>query len=290
MNVFLVANSIKSDAYAAMQSVNLWLNERGISSKTATANELTGTNIRATGLAQEIQKFDLVCCFGGDGTILRTAHAIGVSGVPLLGINYGELGFLTGTSADLAFVALEAFLANEIVAENRCLLKAKVSYANGKTDELLALNELVVGRGDQGRAIRLMLGINGDAILDFRGDGLIVATATGSTAYALSAGGPIVSPTHRGLCVVPLNPHSLHTRSIVTGQLDCVEVQMPDVSSRGIMLWLDGQTAYPLDTTDEQLQTEIIGITVLPASEQLTLLRYDAPAFYERAANAFFKR
>jgi NAD+ kinase len=125
------------------------------------------------------------------------------------------------------------------------------------------------------------------------GDGLVLATPTGSSAYALSAGGPLLSPAHKGLCVQPLNPHSLHTRSIVTGALDHVEVQLHSRGNKGLMLWLDGQ-ALKVPGQDAQAQgaqaqgAQAVMVTAAPTSECLTLLRYDAPDFYKQASRAFF--
>ena len=181
--------------------------------------------------AHLIEGVDLAVALGGDGTILRVAHLAGTSGIPILGLNFGRLGFLANTSEDGVVAAVAAALSGDVVEERRTNLRVDV-VCDGEVDPyedtadlgegggrfprkpIFALNEVAVTRGAFGRMIDFELGISGAHIADMRGDGLVVATATGSTAYALSAGGPLVSPGFGGLVVVPLAPHSLRSRAI----------------------------------------------------------------------------
>ena len=235
---------------------------------------------------------------GGDGTILRTARQIGTSGVPILGINFGRLGFLANSSDDGVIAIVSSALAGDVVAEQRTNLRIDVVCA-GEVDpwdddsdaamadvddparSFFALNELAVTRGANGRIIDFGLSISGDHIADMRGDGLVVATATGSTAYALSAGGPLVAPGFNGLVAVPLAPHTLHSRAIVTAANDVVEMDLSlNRDPREATLFADGE----LLTFDAPVKRVYVARGTAPT----TLLRYQREGFYEHAAKVFF--
>ena len=247
---------------------------------------------------------DLAVALGGDGTILRTAHQVGTSGVPILGINFGRLGFLANSSDEGVVAVAAAALAGDVVAERRTNLRIDV-VCEGEADpfeddeadagcgagrafeegdgveggsarggafgaaqaaptapaaaqaapnapaaspaptaprSFFALNEVAVTRGAFGRIVDFSLDISGAHIADMRGDGLVVATATGSTAYALSAGGPLVAPGFGGLVTVPLAPHTLHSRAIVTAENDVVEMGLaPTAADREAAVFVDGE-------------------------------------------------
>ncbi|MFQ7066409.1 MAG: NAD(+)/NADH kinase, partial [Eggerthella lenta] len=235
---------------------------------------------------------------GGDGTILRTARQIGTSGVPILGINFGRLGFLANSSDDGVIAIVSSALAGDVVAEQRTNLRIDVVCA-GEVDpwdddsdaamadvddparSFFALNELAVTRSANGRIIDFGLSISGDHIADMRGDGLVVATATGSTAYALSAGGPLVAPGFNGLVAVPLAPHTLHSRAIVTAANDVVEMDLSlNRDPREATLFADGE----LLTFDAPVKRVYVARGTAPT----TLLRYQREGFYEHAAKVFF--
>jgi NAD+ kinase len=283
MKVLLVANYIKTPAYQAMQAAAHWLAEGGYGLHQLTSDQLRidGTlynEIRAT-----IGDYDLVVTFGGDGTILRTVQVIGTSEVPLLGVNFGELGFLTGASSEDPLAALKAALCDGAAAERRFLLSAKVHFASGRERELTALNEIVLGRSDLGRDITLGMAINDCRLPDVRGDGIIVATASGSTGYALAAGGPVLAPAAKGLILVPLTAHSLALRPIVTGDTDRIELNYRERFAQTVVVTLDGQVIAVPGGDDYVTRVE-----VGPADGHLVLLRCDAPDFYARLSSAFF--
>jgi NAD+ kinase len=224
MRILLVANTANIAADEALAQADRWLEGQGIETTIVSSGDFTRGSEVVAQLTATISGYDLVCAFGGDGTILRTARIIGSSGVPLLGVNYGELGFLAGATGEDLIGTLQAALADEVVHELRTVLTARISYIDGHEEEITALNELVLARGSSGRVIDLDLFINGVRVAGIRGDGILVATATGSTAYALSAGGPLISPAHKGLCVVPIAPHTLAARAIVTASSDVIEL------------------------------------------------------------------
>ncbi|MDA1196269.1 MAG: NAD(+)/NADH kinase [Planctomycetota bacterium] len=163
---------------------------------------------------REVQA-DLVLVFGGDGSILRVAKRLGDRRVPVLGVNYGRFGFL----ADLAPADLEAgirrWIAGDFAVAERARLRVRHLAEDGEVREWLALNDVVIGRQDIGRMVDIELDIDGRRALSCSGDGLILATATGSTAHALAAGGPLIDPTLAAVVIVPVAPHSLATRPIV---------------------------------------------------------------------------
>ncbi len=159
---------------------------------------------------------DVAVSLGGDGSILRAVELTSAVDVPLLGVNYGELGYLAAIEPDDAHDAVKLFLSGRYEVETRMMLKATVS---GSVDQSIhhALNEIVLERTADHNTIRLAVGIDGDHFHSYQADGLIVATPTGSTAYSLSARGPIVAATHRALLLTPVSPHMLFDRAIVLG-------------------------------------------------------------------------
>ncbi|MDZ4064289.1 MAG: NAD(+)/NADH kinase, partial [Coriobacteriia bacterium] len=195
---------------------------------------LTGDDAEACGLKEfgipvtEIGEPGLVVSLGGDGTILKAVHLLGSIEVPILGVNMGKLGFLTGAPPEALHDAVASALAGEGQIERRETLEATVVMGGREVGRYRALNEVFVGRGGSGRVIDVSLSVNGTPMMSFRGDGVVVATPTGSTAYSLSAGGPIVAPS------VPCNgndhvaPHTLATRSMVIGSSDIVGIRLPD--------------------------------------------------------------
>ena len=156
-------------------------------------------------------KLDLAVSLGGDGSMLRAVTAVADDGVPVLGVNYGSLGYLTGIEPEAAPRAIEQFLAGDYSIEERIRLRCQL----GDGTEVSALNEAIVEKVDSGRTVHLAVHIDGEYFTSYAADGLIAATPTGSTAYSLSAGGPILAPTMDALILTPVAPHTLFDRSLV---------------------------------------------------------------------------
>jgi NAD+ kinase len=169
---------------------------------------------------------NLAIIIGGDGTMLHAARRLAGFGVPLVGINQGRLGFMTDIAHDEMLDSIAALLAGKFVAERRVLLEAEVRRDGERIHHTRALNDIVVNKGEQGRMIELELKIDGELIVVLRADGLILATPTGSTAYALSANGPILHPAVPGIAVVPLCPHDLTNRPITVSDAAGIEVRL----------------------------------------------------------------
>jgi len=184
------------------------------------------------------EQCDLAITVGGDGTLLGAARALADAGVPLLGINLGRLGFLADLASDALQTCLEPILYGEFDAEERFLLSAKV---NGK-DPVLALNDVVIHKWNTARMIELETRIDGVFVNRQRGDGLIVATPTGSTAYALSGGGPLIHPALDVIALVPICPHTLSNRPLVVAGASQVEILANSRFDQGhVVLTCDGQ-------------------------------------------------
>jgi NAD+ kinase len=169
---------------------------------------------------------DLAVVLGGDGTMLSAARALAASGVPLVGVNQGRLGFMTDIVLDAMNETLGSILDGRYALEARTMLATEVVRAGKAIFATSALNDVVVNKGASGRLIELVVRVDGEFVYDLRSDGLIVATPTGSTAYALSANGPIIQPTVPALALVPISPHTLSNRPIAVSDSCVVEVAL----------------------------------------------------------------
>jgi NAD+ kinase len=158
---------------------------------------------------------DVAVSLGGDGTMLRTVELVAGAGVPIIGVNVGQMGYLTDIEPPDTRDALERFLRGEQSVEERMLLTVRVERADGSSSAHLAFNEAVLEKTPMGHTVRLAVDVDDEFFTTYAADGLIVATPTGSTAYAFSARGPIVAPTHRALLLTPVSPHMLFDRTLV---------------------------------------------------------------------------
>jgi NAD+ kinase len=185
---------------------------------------------------------------GGDGTMLRTVALVAESDVPVVGVNFGQLGYLTDVEPDGVRPALERVLAGDHRVEHRMLLAATVCRAGAEPHEVVALNEVVLEKTTSGHTVRIDVDLDGAHFTPYAADGLIVATPTGSTAYAFSARGPIVDPTHRALLLTPVSPHMLFDRTLVLD--DDAVVGLTVGGHRPAALVVDGHSLYDLAPGD----------------------------------------
>ncbi|MFZ6002677.1 MAG: NAD(+)/NADH kinase [Actinomycetota bacterium] len=214
--VGLVLHRERAQAIELARDAAAWLLSHGHSVR------LTGPDAELAGLAthgcEEADLgpgLDLAVSLGGDGTMLRTVDLVAGSGVPILGVNVGQMGYLTDVDPADTLSALERFLAGEGLIEERMLLCVRVEPAEGAPVEHLAFNEAVLEKTPMGHTVRLAVEIDGEFFTTYAADGLIVATPTGSTAYAFSVRGPIVAPKHRAQLLIPVSPHMLFDRTLV---------------------------------------------------------------------------
>ena len=197
---------------------------------------------------------DLAVSIGGDGTMLRTFERVARQGIPVLGVNVGDLGYLTEFEADEAKEAIEAALNSALPVEERLMVQSRIERANGQSDGTwTGLNEAVLEKKSQGHTVRLEVTIDGSAFATYAGAGLIVSTPTGSTAYNLSARGSIVAPTHWSLQLTPVAPHMLFDRSLVLRP--DTEIRIAVLGEREANLSVDGRSVAVLGNGDVLVAT-----------------------------------
>jgi len=193
---------------------------------------------------------DLAIVIGGDGTLLHAARHLVDHQVPLLGVNLGRLGFLTDIAAESMTEEIGKILDGEYDTEERFLLHADVTRGEEIVHRSHALNDVIINKGVLARLIELKTYLDGDFVNSMRADGIIVATPTGSTAYAMSAGGPILHPTLPAMVLVPICPHTLSDRPIVVSADSIIEIIVSDISGQRAHLTFDGQTHFALQDED----------------------------------------
>jgi NAD+ kinase len=244
----LVVHHAKPEAVARADSIIGWLEARGHETVRLRSNGDDG----AIDPSDEAGTADLLISLGGDGTMLRTVDVAAPHGIPVLGVNIGDLGYLTAVEPEGLELALEAFFAGDHTIERRLLLDSTVVWAGPDAPEPargpLALNEAVVEKVLSGRTARIAVSLSGRHFTTYAADGVIVATPTGSTAYALSARGPIVAPTHRALLLTPVAPHMLFDRTLVLEPDEVVRLEV--VGPRPAALATDGRQIVELTEGD----------------------------------------
>lgn len=217
------------------------------------------------------QKAEVIVSLGGDGTMLASAWAVGAKGNPILGINLKSFGFLTGTTADDLENALDRLKRNDFRIEKRMVLKAEIT---GEDEPCLyALNDVVIDKGGVARLIQMHLYDNEEFICSYSADGLIVSTPTGSTAYSLASGGPIINPRLNAIIVSPICPHTLASRPIIFLENDRLKVKVEFTGDRDAILTADGQIAKPIKSGKS--------VVVEKAEHTINLIRFPGSSFYD---------
>ena len=239
MKVLLVPNYSRPDAVDDASRLADWLNGRGVELQWAPDMKLHPNE------DVDMDGVDLVVSLGGDGTLLRAARIVEYSEIPMLGLSYGHLGFLTCGGPDDLFEIVQAALVGQMHASHRATLDIEVCFSKPDGSELVerrfALNDLALTRGVKGDMIAFDVAVSGHHIDRLRGDGFVVSTATGSTGYALAAGGPIVTPEFDGMICVPVAPHSIRARAFLTSPTDVVEITMSHERRSERLFFSDGQ-------------------------------------------------
>lgn len=215
----------------------------------------------------------LAVVFGGDGTLLRTARVFAPAGVPILGVKVGRLGFLTEVGWPEVEAYYDRLLAGEYRVEPRMMIEARVVRGGEELARCRGLNDAVITRRTFARIIQIEAHVGEEPVTAYVGDGLIVATPTGSTAYSLAAGGPICHPGVETLILTPICPHALGNRPLLIGAQERVRVRVkgPD---REMMLTVDGQVSFPLNSGDD--------VVVARAEVETRLVRLQQESFYRR--------
>ena len=237
-----IAIAFREDRAAALEAA------RGAAGRLREAgHDVAELLLEPRSLGAEASGADVACVFGGDGTILRAARALAPVGVPILGVNLGRLGFLTATSVEELDHTLQEVTSGRFDCEERTLVHARLTRGATELVHVNALNDVVVARGPLVRSIHVEVRIDGEPFTVYWADGLIVATATGSTAYAFSVGGPIILPHSDALMFVPIAPHLSFRNAVVLDGDQRLELIVRDEPAR---LSLDGQEEHDLVAGD----------------------------------------
>lgn len=278
--VVFVGHLDRADVAEVARAAVDWLEEHGCR-VAATAEDAASLKISdrvvANGHGVMLDDVCLVVSIGGDGTMLRAVSLLEGRPIPVLGVNAGLLGYLAEIEPDQVVTALERYFSGNFTLEYRMLLEVVVHRSDGSQSTWRALNEASVEKTRSGETIRLGVSIDGVPFTTFQADGLLVATPTGSTAYSLSARGPIVSPTHRALILTPLAPHMLFDRSLVLEPSEVIDIEV--VGPRQAELAVDGQEIAVLQSGDS--------LTCRAADEPAVFVRLEPRRFHQVLKNKF---
>jgi NAD+ kinase len=280
LKVFIVLNYSRPDAVEGAHVLDDWLSEQGIETKWSHDKKVYRNYV------EDPSDCDLVVSLGGDGTLLRAARIVGYSEIPIIGISYGHLGFLTSASPDNLLETVGDALAGELHPSRRATLQVESEFVRSDGTSYIkdsfALNDFAVSRSDSGDMVMFDVAVSGNHIDTLRGDGFVVATATGSTGYALACGGPIVTPEFTGMVCVPIAPHTIMARAFLTASSDMVEIVMSEKRPAPCRFFVDGQ---PLrgDEGDSPVRA-----TIRRGPGDIVLLDHSARTFYGSVSRVFY--
>ena len=246
MKIGIIINPNKIEAKPIAKEVKDWAMKAG--AKVFLTQEINKLSLDKWEVGSK-KRPDYVLVLGGDGTLLNATRKLAPIGIPLLGINLGNLGFLTGIELSELHEGLTSLINQEIVVEERMMLEAVVLRKDKEEETFIALNDIVISKGAFSRMIRLKMTVSDQNVGIFPCDGLIVSSPTGSTAYCLSAGGPIVSPELEAMILTPICPHNLYSRPMVVSPMEKIHISLV---TQGVeaMLTVDGQLGIHLGSED----------------------------------------
>jgi len=275
----LVAKHRLDAAAGVLAEVAGWLEAQGVRTvfETETAVLAGLPPGRPTTTRDQLpRECDIVVVMGGDGTLIGMAGRIAHAGVdvPIVGVNFGSLGFLTEITLPELYPTLEAVLAGKATIDERMMLHASTKRGDEIAADRLVLNDVVITRGAMSRIIELSVAVDGRPIMQVRADGLIVATPTGSTAYNLAAGGPIAHPRVDAILLTPIAPHMLTNRPLVIPGASAIEVAPRlDGSKDEVFVTFDGQSGHPVEADDV--------VTIRRAARTLRLVRASSRSYFD---------
>jgi NAD+ kinase len=256
------------------EKIAKWLKTRGVAAFSQEMGPKGGMNACPESPTEIPEHVQLFIVLGGDGTLLGAARKVVQFGVPILGVNLGGLGFLTEIPINRLYPALEMMLHNQLEVESRLMLETKVLRGGEEVCRFSVLNDVVINKGALARIIDLDVYINDEFLTTFRADGLIVATPTGSTAYNLSAGGPILYPTMESFVLTPICPFTLTNRPIILpgSHTVCIKLTKESEGER-VSLTFDGQVGFDLKHGDEAF--------IYTSKEKIKLIKSPAQGYFE---------
>ncbi len=273
MNVGILVNPHKTGSLPTLHALRAALKAHGCTAVLDLDTARLAGEEGGIPASQFSEHVEIAAVLGGDGTMLHALAKLGKFEKPVAGINIGTLGFLTSCTDDELDVFAEAIAEGRFTTSVRTLLEASFHCEGHASRSFIALNEVTLARGDTGRLISLRARVNGDLLNDYRADGLIVATPTGSTAYSLSAGGPLISPAAAVFVITPICPHSLSQRSLVLADDSTVELSCEDPDSGPMIFTVDGRDTIHIEPGGR--------IEVRKSSNSFHLLRLEGRSFYD---------
>ena len=278
MKVLLVPNYSRPHAMEGARRLSEWLENEGVEVQWAHDKKLFPDK------KVDIEGVGLVVSLGGDGTLLRAARIVGYSEIPMLGLSYGHLGFLTCGGPDDLIQTVSDALAGDLHVSHRMTLDIEVEFERRDgsmvTERSFALNDLALGHGVRGDMIVFDVSVSGHHIDCLRGNGFVVSTATGSTGYALAAGGPIVTPEFAGMVYVPVACHTITARAFLTSPSDVVEIRINPERHADRLFFADGQ---PMGEGMRGMRAK-----VRRGPGDILLLDRSARSFYESVSRVFY--
>ena len=276
-NVILTPNPYRDKNFQTVREAAKILKEAGVNTRICLPFEVDRSyelprDLRFSRLDRELPNAEMVICFGGDGTILHMAKAATRKGIPILGVNIGTMGFMAELESNEMHL-LRKLRDDRYTTEARMMLQVEVIRGGEVVWQELALNDAVIAKGAVARIIQLTVVCDGVDVMQVIGDGLILGTPTGSTAYSMSAGGPIVEPTAHNILITPICAHDMMTRPFVTSSKRTISARIGKVGRRNAYLSIDGGKAFKLSTGDT--------IQVTRAARDAQLVKLKEQSFFE---------
>ncbi len=250
-SVAIILNPKKTDAIPVAREVTSWLQAHGAF---VMAEHNASIAMQMPSLSRderELATADFALVMGGDGTLLHASQIMAPADVPMLAIRFGNFGFLTDVVPDETLAIVARVMKGDYKIDERMMLRASVYRLGEQVVSSIALNDMVIAKGPLSRMLRLATHVAGKYVSTYAADGLIVATPTGSTAYSLSAGGPLVSPDLNVIIITPICPHTLNARSLLISNKQTVEIIVEGNQADTVMLTVDGQSGIPLRPGDK---------------------------------------
>lgn len=272
-SIGLIPNWHKKNSKLVVEKIGHFFKQRRLKLKIADKKtvDFYSEESLASQLANWVNELELIIVVGGDGTILRVARDLACWEVPILGINLGQKGFLAEIEVEQMERFLQYIAVKQYDYQERMMIEAWLKRGNKDMERYLALNDIVVSRGPFSRIITVEASVNEDYMESYSGDGIIIATPTGSTGYSLSAGGPIVNPTMDLFVITPICPHSLYNRAVIVNGKDEIRLRV-DSRQVQVVLTVDGQVRFALEDKDQ--------VIVCRSEQRVKLVCFQDYSFY----------
>ena len=279
----IIPNLIKDEGLVMTKQVIEWFETHGFKTLvTPTIARRLKRSDMATAEDVLYKTSDCIVVLGGDGTLLSVAQKAAVEKVPIIGVNLGRLGFLTDIEKETALVSFEKLVSGNYYIEERMMLQVDIISGNKSYSKFLALNDVSITRDSYSRMVDYSIHINGKYADVYPADGIIIATPTGSTAYNLSAGGPIVDPKANIMVITPICPHTIYSRSIIVSEKDTIDIHTSELQGGRVGISIDGKKVHNMTPSDV--------IRVSKAIETVKLLKLSEYNFYDILRNKIVER